>query len=85
MIKLGATGKFPQGKLNPDDEGELTVGVADDGKLVHVNFGKPVAWFALPPDIALALASSLTAHAMAIKEQNRDEAADRDGAQAAGV
>jgi hypothetical protein len=65
--KLGATGKFPEGKLNEDDEGELTMGVANDGKLVHVNFGKPVHWFAVPPDKALELASLLTGHAMAIK------------------
>jgi hypothetical protein len=54
-------------KLDPTDEGELTMAVASDGKLVHVNFGEPVAWFAVPPDIALALASSLTEHAMAVK------------------
>jgi hypothetical protein len=65
--KLGATGKFPQGKLNEDDEGELTFGIANDGKLVHVDFGKPVHWFAVGPDLALQIASNLTKHAMAIK------------------
>ena len=63
----GATGEFPQGKLNETDEGELEMGVADDGKLVHVNFGKPVAWFAVGPDKALELASLLTGHAMRCK------------------
>ena len=65
--KLGATGQFPDGKISEQDEGELQMGIANDGKLVHVNFGKPVAWFAVPPDVALALASQLTKHAMEIK------------------
>jgi hypothetical protein len=66
----GATGQFPAGKLNETDEGELEMGVANDGKLVHVNFGKPVAWFAVSPDKALELASLLTGHAMTIKRGN---------------
>jgi hypothetical protein len=49
---MGPTGKFPQGKVHANDEGELVIGVAADvahGQVV-VNFGTPVAWFALPPD-----------------------------------
>jgi hypothetical protein len=65
--KFGATGNFPEGKLGDDDEGELRFGVAHDDQLVHVDFGKPVKWFAMPPDLALQLASMLTKHAMDIK------------------
>jgi hypothetical protein len=62
--KLGATGKFPDGKLNPDDEGELTFGVAcDDWGNVHINFGEPVAWLAMPPEIAINFARELLRHA----------------------
>ena len=63
--KLGATGRYPQGVLNGDDEGELQLGVALDplDGLVHVNFGKPVAWFALPPELAITFARSLLKHA----------------------
>jgi hypothetical protein len=64
--KIGPTGKFPKGKLNSNDEGELVFGIANDGKLVHVNFGKPVAWFAIPPDLALKIASNLQKHALLI-------------------
>lgn len=40
-MKLGATGKFPDGSLGPHDEGALQMAVAHDSKgLVHVNFGK---------------------------------------------
>ena len=62
---LGATGAFPEGVLNEDDEGELRMGVAYDPQsgLVNVNFGKPVAWLALPPENAVALAKTLLKHA----------------------
>lgn len=29
---LGATGKFPKGKMNDDDEGELKLGIAKDSE-----------------------------------------------------
>ena len=67
MTKLGATGQFPQGKLNPDDEGELTFAVGVENGQVAIAFGAPVAWIALGPDQALAFASSIIGHAMAIK------------------
>jgi hypothetical protein len=62
---FGATGTFPQGVLNDDDEGALKIGVAFDKKdgLVHINFGKPVAWTAFPPEMAVQLARILLKHA----------------------
>lgn len=59
-MKIGATGKFPAGKLGPHDEGELQFGVArDSAGMVHVNFGKDVSWFAMPADAAINFARSL--------------------------
>jgi hypothetical protein len=47
MTKLGATGKFPRGKIRGDDEGQLRGGmVIQDGTLV-IYFGKPVTWLGL--------------------------------------
>jgi hypothetical protein len=67
-IGLGATRHFPEGMLNPDDEGELRFGVAHDDKgLVHMNFGKPVTWFALHPEQAIELAKLILRHAGARK------------------
>ena len=65
MPDLGPTGKFPQGVLNDEDQGELAFGVARDpiDGLVHLNFGKPVAWLAMPPETAVALAELLLKHA----------------------
>lgn len=59
--KIGPTGKFPYGKLHESDEGELAVGIACDFQqnVVVFNFGKPLAWLALPPGKARELAQLL--------------------------
>ena len=68
MSNIGATGKYPDGSMGPHDEGELQFGVARDSRgNVHVNFGKDVSWFALPPATAVALARLLLKHAGAKK------------------
>lgn len=65
---LGATGKFPRGKKHPGDEGELRFAIGRDAQgNVHVNFGKDVSWFALPPDMAVEMARTLARHAGAKK------------------
>jgi hypothetical protein len=73
--KLGPTGQFPQGKLNEHDEGGLQIAIGQENGKVVVKFGKEVAWIGLDADAALAVASILVGHAMAIKER---EAARRD-------
>lgn len=62
---VGATGEFPQGKLNDSDEGALKLAVAYDklNGVVRVDFGKPVTWLGLPPPEARALALLLLDHA----------------------
>jgi hypothetical protein len=54
----GATGRFPDGKARPNDQGELRVALSIDRakNLVVFDFGKEVAWLSLPPDAARALA-----------------------------
>ena len=66
---LGATGTFPQGVLNDDDQGAINIGVARDPAdgLIHLNFGKPVAWTAFAPADAFNLARLLLHHAGAKK------------------
>ncbi len=62
---FGATGTFPQGVLNDDDQGAIKIGITFDKKdgLVHLDFGKPVAWAAFPPEMAAQLARMLLKHA----------------------
>lgn len=58
---IGATGEFPEGKLNSNDEGEIRFGVALDkeARKVILNFGKPVAWLGMSPGQAIELADLL--------------------------
>lgn len=63
---LGATGNFPRGKLNADDEGGLTMGLSVKDKTVILSFGKPVAWLGLDKQTALMLGASLISKAQEI-------------------
>lgn len=66
--QLGATGTFSQGSLGPHDEGDIKMGVAHDSNgLVHMNFGKDISWFAVPPEQAIELGKLLMRHAGAKK------------------
>lgn len=61
--KPGATGKFPYGKLDETDEGELNVAFArDDAGNLRINFGKPVAWIAMPHQVAVGFAMMILKH-----------------------
>ena len=63
--KLGPTGKFPNGKLNPHDEGGLTTAIAtDEHGNVHINFGAPVMWIAMPAALAREFANSILTKAL---------------------
>ena len=62
--KPGPTGEFPAGKMTDEDEGAIAIKVASHatGNVV-IEFGKPVAWIAMPPAMARQLAASLMAQA----------------------
>ncbi len=53
---------FQDGRLNRQDEGDLSFAIAADPKnqVVIITFGKPVAWVGMPKRQALALAAMLT-------------------------
>lgn len=57
--KLGATGDYPHGKLNPTDEGGLTIAIGNEGDTVVIRFGKKIAWIGLPPDQAVTFAMTI--------------------------
>lgn len=72
-MKPGATGKFPQGKLREDDEGELRVAMGTvDGKIV-LDFGKPLKWVAMTPEEALTFASKLQDRAAELVAQKQNK------------
>lgn len=65
-LKLGATGKYPEGKLTPSDQGEIAISVGEtDGKVV-LNFGKDISWIGFPARQAIELARSISDHANSI-------------------
>jgi hypothetical protein len=60
-FKLGATGRYPRGPMDATDEGELRAAMAVDHRnaVIRIEFGKPVAWLALPSAEARAWAAAL--------------------------
>lgn len=58
---LGATNQFPDGKITPDDEGEIRFAMTVyDGKLI-INFGKkPITWVGLTKEQVQELIDYLT-------------------------
>jgi hypothetical protein len=69
--KPGPTGDFPLGKLNQDDEGGIQIAIGSESGKVRLDFGEPTAWVAMTPDEALALASVIVKHAMALKRRTQ--------------
>lgn len=72
-MKLGATGTYPRGSLGLHDEGALQMAISHDDKgNVHVNFGKKIRWFALPPDQAITFAQLILHHAGVKRAETRE-------------
>jgi hypothetical protein len=66
--------QYPNGKLNEDDNGALTIAVGTEGDVVCVYFGKPIAWFGMPAQDARNLAQTLIQHADAIETSQKGKA-----------
>lgn len=47
LAQLGATGDYPGGSLDDDDEGGLQLAIGRKDDKVIVNFGKPIGWLAM--------------------------------------
>lgn len=60
---FGATGKFPEGKLSDNDEGEIRFGVTNYRGKVLIDFGKPVQSIGFTPAQARQIAATLLKHA----------------------
>jgi hypothetical protein len=64
MTKLGATRKFPKGKLNQFDEGELVIQIGhNEDRTVRIDFGKKVAWIGFEKENAIQFALKILEHA----------------------
>ncbi len=71
MAQLGPTGKFPQGKLDEDDMGELNIRVSTDRArdIVEIVFGTSVTWLGMLAGDARVLALALLKCADALEER----------------
>jgi hypothetical protein len=58
----GPTGQFPDGKLDASDQGEVKLLVSNNDTQVRLDFGTPVAWFAMPKPDALTFAFTILQH-----------------------
>lgn len=69
---IGAAGQFPNGRLCPEDQGEIQFAVGSDvGKgLVMLDFGeKPVGFVAMTPQQAADIAVALIKHARGVAKE----------------
>lgn len=69
----GPLGTFSDGKISPDDGGDLAIGVAttEDGKIV-LHFGTPTLWVGFTPERALDFASKLHHYAEEVLEKRKN-------------
>lgn len=62
-LKLGATGRFPQGPLTASDEGEIQFRLGVIDRKVVMDFGQEVVWMGMDAAQARSLARALLRHA----------------------
>ena len=71
-MKPGPTGEFPEGKLDPSDEGELGIRITLLADVIHVEFGTSVRWLALGADDAESLGRTLVKMAKKLRHARSD-------------
>jgi len=70
-MNLGATGKYPNGKLGPNDQGELRAAMAVVDDKIVIDFGTPITWTAMTAEQALQFAGALTKKANEILSKHK--------------
>lgn len=67
-LKLGPTGNFPRGKMDPSDRGgiEFTIALDRAHKSIILSFGAPVTWLGLGKDDATIMGQLLLQKAAAL-------------------
>jgi len=71
---VGPTGRFPQGKTCPEDEGELTFAIGAADGMVQMQFGTPVAWFSMYPEQGRKVAKAILKHCDQIESETDENA-----------
>jgi len=76
---LGATNQFPQGKLTPQDEGEIQLSLATVDDKVILNFGKPIAWIGFTGEQAYNLGKLMIKRAKKLRPGIHKKGGRKDG------
>lgn len=63
MKQLGATGQFPNGKIDENDEGEIKIAIGSKSGTVFIEFGTSVRWIGFTPQQARQVAATIIEHA----------------------
>ena len=58
-MELGATGRFPEGKLTGTDEGEIKIAIGTSKGKVVIDFGNPTSWIGFTAEQAEQIAQIL--------------------------
>jgi hypothetical protein len=67
--QAGPTGKYPEGKLTPDDDGELNIALSIYKNRVGIAFGVPIIWIAMKPQQAVDFAQGIIKRAREIAKR----------------
>jgi hypothetical protein len=59
IAEMAEEAVYPEGKITPDDEGELQIRIGDVKGQIVLDFGKPVTWIGFPPMMAMNLAENI--------------------------
>lgn len=66
-MELGPTGRFPEGHLTDNDEGEIRIGITSLKGCIVISFGEPIASIGFTPQQARQVANTLRQHANRIE------------------
>lgn len=68
VMKIGATKKFPDGKINANDEGELRIAITIENGVIMVYFGKSISWLGFDTETARKFGETLIKRSEEIRE-----------------
>lgn len=51
--------KYPKGKLNNDDEGELQIALTRKDNVIIISFGKNISWIGFNKTLAIEFANAI--------------------------
>lgn len=71
QVEGRAKRKFSDGRIGPNDDGDVSFACSADAKnkIVILDFGKPVSWIGMQPEQAVAIAEMLVKFARQVSDR----------------